>query len=84
MSIPVLARCTQQLKIRPLETPLLQTLPKEAFIRETLFLNRKNKTTTTTTTKTQKPTSEALLHTYADEIDSSFSDTLKFKADWWS
>lgn len=89
-SIPVLARCTQQLKIRPLETPLWQTLPNEAFIREMPFLNRKNKTTVATTNN-KKPHKNPLLkhycipilmHTYTNEINSSFSNTLKFKADW--
>lgn len=58
-----------QLKIRPLETPLLETLQKGAFTREMLFLNRK------------KP-SEGLVQSSTDEIDSSFGDTIKFKADW--
>lgn len=70
MSTPVLARCAQKLKVRPPETPLLETLPKEAFTREMPFLNKK-----------KKNSSEALLHSSTDEIDSSFGGTLKFKAD---
>jgi len=41
MSTPVLARCAQQLKIRPPETPLLEMLPKETFTGEMPFLSRK-------------------------------------------